>query len=222
MNERAYGRRIEIALVGAVTIHAAAFLLAPPYVAKPYHLPATPLRLVRAGVPRAGIASAAVPAPAAMVASVPRAATLVTEQLPVESPTPNAAGGPAGAGSSTGAPEGGGTSVSGEDGPPVFYAFDSPPTVVSRVEPDYPAAARLRREEGVVVLNANVDPAGRVTRVWVARATASETLVQAAVDALYRFRFQPGSQQGIPVPCTVAVPFRFQLDVHLVIQEGRS
>ena len=222
MNERAYGRRIEIALVGAVTIHAAAFLLAPPYVAKPYHLHATPLRLVRAGMPRVENASTAVPAPAVVPTNVPRAAMVVTEQLQAESPTTNVARGASGAGSSTGASEREETSVSGDDGPPVFYAFDSPPTVATRVEPEYPVAARLHHEEGTVILNANVDATGRVMRVWVARATASEALIESAVDALYRFRFAPGSQQGIPVPCTVAVPFHFHLDVHVETTEGRS
>ncbi|HYQ96093.1 MAG TPA: TonB family protein, partial [Candidatus Eisenbacteria bacterium] len=66
-----------------------------------------------------------------------------------------------------------------------------------------------------VVLNANVDERGRVIRVWVAQSTAPEILVEAAIDALYRFQFAPGSQQGIPVKCTVAVPFNFRLNVHL-------
>ena len=103
----------------------------------------------------------------------------------------------------------------GDEAPPVFYEFDSPPRVLRSVVPEYPAVAKLREAEGTVVLNANVDEHGRVIRVWVAQATATEALIQAAVDAMYRFQFSPGSQQGVPVKCTVAVPFNFRLNVHL-------
>jgi protein TonB len=87
--------------------------------------------------------------------------------------------------------------------------------VLRSVVPEYPAIAKLREAEGTVVLNANVDERGRVIRVWVAQATATEALIQAAVDAMYRFQFSPGSQQGVPVKCTVAVPFNFRLNLHL-------
>jgi protein TonB len=87
--------------------------------------------------------------------------------------------------------------------------------VLSRVEPEYPVVARVQGSEGLVVLNANVDEHGRVMRVWVARSSAPEILVTSAIDAMYRFRFAPGSQQGIPVRCTVAVPFNFRLNIHL-------
>jgi protein TonB len=83
------------------------------------------------------------------------------------------------------------------------------------VVPEYPALAKSQGREGSVILNANVDERGRVIRVWVVQATAPEVLIEAAIDALYRFRFAPGSQQGVPVKCTVAVPFNFHLNVRL-------
>ena len=220
--ERAYGRRVEVAILVAIVAHAAAFLLAPPYVARPYRLEAAPLRLVAAGVPgsvsaASGVSSVAAPARPEPVLLTTRPA-IVTEQLRLAGETrPEASGSVAGGGGG----EGGGDLPGSDEGPPpVFYAFDSPPQVVSRVEPEYPLAARVSGAEGSVVLNANVDVEGHVTRVWVARATAPEALVQSAMDALYRFRFTPGSQEGVPVRCTVAVPFNFRLNIRIESNGG--
>ncbi|HXF59108.1 MAG TPA: hypothetical protein VN539_04725, partial [Candidatus Saccharimonadales bacterium] len=83
--ERGYGRRVEGALLIAIGVHAAVFLLAPPYVARPYRLDATPLRLVAAGAPGAGTGA---PGTASPMPAVSRPASIVTEQLRLASPTP--------------------------------------------------------------------------------------------------------------------------------------
>ena len=210
-----YYRRVELAILLSVAVHAAAIPLVPPYVARPYKLDAPPLRLVAGG--HGGSGEQASVAPGETRTAAPparyRSAVIVTEQLRVP-PTavPSGSSGLATRGG-PGAP--GGSEFGGEEGPPpVFYAFDSPPKVLASIVPEYPAAAKSQVAEGSVVLNANVDERGRVIRVWVAQATAAEALVEAAVDALYRFRFSPGSQQGVPVKCTVAVPFNFRLNIH--------
>jgi len=221
--ERGYGRRIEIALLAAGLLHAIAFVVMPPYVARPYHLPSTPLRVVATGgfgVERAPIETGSVPAsaPDAPVA-LARTPAILTEQLRME---PGKEAPAAGAGVSPSQPGAGGAEGTDAGEPPLFYAFDSPPEIVSRVEPEYPLAARIAGAEGLVVLNANVSTSGRVMRVWVARSTAPEALVESAIDAMYRFRFTPGSQQGIPVPCTVAVPFNFRLNLRIESSGGKS
>jgi TonB family protein len=231
--DQGYYRRVEVALALALGIHAAVMLLAPPYVPRPYRLDASPLRLVAAGA--AGSlgdgsreASRRVAPPSEADASPPRAAAfarvhpaIVTEQITStgapDSPGSDAARkeGSGSRGPGTGA-GGDGSAYGADDGsPPVFYAFDSPPVALERAEPEYPLAAKVQGAAGLVVLNANVDERGRVIRVWVARSTAPEILVTSAIDAMYRFRFTPGSQQGIPVKCTVAVPFNFHLNIHL-------
>jgi protein TonB len=235
--ERGYGRRIEIALLAAVLVHAAAFVVAPPYVARPYRLESAPLRLVASGgfglEPSAGTAVSGALQPSAPLPAIAPAPAIVTEQVRVEPSgarlTPQAASTPERGNGAAGSGMGSGGTGLGEpgdgetdgDAPPVFYAFDSPPVVVSRAEPEYPIAARLAGAEGLVVLNANVNARGHVMRVWVARATAPEALVESAIDAMYRFRFTPGSQQGIPVPCTVAVPFNFRLNLRIEISGGK-
>jgi TonB family protein len=223
--ERGYHRRVELAILAALAIHGAAIVVVPPYVPRPYKLNEHPLRLVGAGfggvgrvgdTPSASSAPSATPDHARPSASPApfafRSRTIITEQLQV-SPRDQPAGsreGPGGPGGGDGSGQG-----SGEEAPPVFYAFDSPPSVIRSVVPEYPKIAKLQQAEGTVVLNANVDEHGRVIRVWVAQAAATEVLIQAAIDAMYGFQFKPGSQQGTPVKCTVAVPFNFRLNLHL-------
>jgi TonB family protein len=211
--ERSYYRRIELSILIALAIHAAAMVLAPPYVPRPYKLDERPLRLVLAagGGETAGLAARAAPSEAPPVAgrAIPRTTSpTLTRELRY---TPEAVS------SLPAAAPGGaeGTSDRAGQGAEVFYAFDVPPRVVRSVVPEYPAAAKSQGGQGTVVLNANVDERGRVRRVWVVQATAPEILIQAATDALYRFEFAPGSARGIPVKCTVAVPFNFRLNVHL-------
>jgi protein TonB len=237
--ERDYSVRVEVSLLLALAAHAAVLMLAPAYVPRPYQLDASPLRLVKSGggaaggdafpgtstssrTPKAGDAD-----PMPVSSERLRAPLILTEQLkPSSSEAPprgahSSIGGDAaareGAGiGGVGTGEGTGSGEGADDGaPPVFYAFDSPPRVVSRVVPEYPAAVKAQGGEGTVILNANVDERGRVTRVWVAQSTAPGDLVESAIDAMYRFRFSPGSQQGVPVMCTVAVPFNFHLNIHL-------
>jgi len=223
--EQSYYKRVEVSILLALAIHAAALLLAPSYVPRPYRLEASPLRLVAARGVGSVIAQGAVssatarpigPATAFTVAG--RTPVIVTEQLKPSTPVSDAGGAAhpgAGEREETGA-TGAGPGEGGEGGPPqVFYAFDSPPQIVTRVLPEYPAAMKAQGAEGTVVLNANVDERGRVVRVWVAQAKAPEALVESAIDAMYHFRFTPGSQQGTPVTCTVAVPFNFHLSIHL-------
>ncbi len=207
--QRGYYRRVEVALVIAAVVHAGVFWLAPPYVPSPYKLASPSLRLVSAEIAAGGEANPAparVPPLEATRGERSGGAPVVTEQLRLPPPASPAAPGAGAAGVGFGV---------GESEPPVFYAFDSPPKPTRRVEPDYPPMAMELGAQGTVVVNANVDERGRVVRAWVAQSTAPEILVQTALDAVYQFEFAPGSAHGIPVKCTVAIPFSFSLKQHL-------
>ena len=224
-----YYRRVELAIVAAAALHAVVFVLAPPYVPRPYRLYSPPLRLVSAasdGRGLGGTAGLVAPqSPAAEASRALRPAVVVTEQLQLAPSLPPSRGtsqtarpdgtvsGAGGTGGSGGA--GGAAGIADGVEPPVFYAFDSPPKLTRRVEPEYPAAARAQGLSGTVIVNANVDEHGRIMRVWVVQSTAPEMLIQAAIDAVYQFEFSPGSERGIPVKCTVAIPFTFSLNQSL-------
>ncbi|HEY7728947.1 MAG TPA: TonB family protein [Candidatus Eisenbacteria bacterium] len=209
-----YYRRLELGVVLAMGVHALFFAAAPPYVPRPFRLrQELPLRLVQPGSPAAGpagtpTARAALPGPPPLQPMAVRSEQIETVSTRASGapPTPDAA-----PGLRSGMPGGGTAGGADEEAPPVFYAYDTPPRVVRRVEPEYPLAARIAGAQGTVVVNANVDTSGRILRAWVARATAPETLVEAALDAVYQFEFLPGKQGTIPVTCTVAIPFRFLL-----------
>ena len=203
--QRGYYRRVEVAMVIAAAAHAAVLWLAPPYVPRPYKLASPALRLVTAAIVGGEQAESdplAIPVPASEPSWAARSdpSSVISEQLRV---TPQARAG-------SGGVDAAGADL-GEGGPSVFYAFDSPPRLTRRVQPEYPPMAREAGAQGAVVVNANVDEHGRVIRAWVAQASASEILIESALDAVYQFQFIPGSEHGIPVKCTVAIPINFSL-----------
>lgn len=77
----------------------------------------------------------------------------------------------------------------------------------------YPEEARLRGEEGTVLVKALVGPEGRVTEASLEpQQTASAVLGKAAVDAVLQWSFEPAQSKGEPVAVWIVVPvkFRFQ------------
>ena len=75
--------------------------------------------------------------------------------------------------------------------------------------PHYPPHAQAARVEGTVVLDAVIDPTGRVTDV---RVTHSVNLLdQAAVEAVRQWRFTPTLLNGETVSILLTVTVRFTL-----------
>lgn len=97
------------------------------------------------------------------------------------------------------------------DAPIPADRVEHPPIVVSRILPEYPSMARARSLEGRVVLRAVVDRDGHVEEA----VTVIESVPMfdgAAVDALRKWRFEPGrDRDGKTVRVLVDVPIRFQL-----------
>ena len=82
--------------------------------------------------------------------------------------------------------------------------FFQKPVLVFRVEPEYPAAARVA---GVVKLIMVIDAAGRVSRIQLE--DGHPLLVQAAVDAVKKWRYQPTMANGVAVPVVTQVELPF-------------
>ena len=80
--------------------------------------------------------------------------------------------------------------------------------VTHRVDPDYPAAARPAKLQGVIVLDVVVGEDGSVLNVRAQN--GPDVLAQAAMDALRWWRFEPYRIDGRPVvvETTVAVEFK--------------
>lgn len=221
---RNYYRRVRNAFVVAGAIHAVAFVVWPAYRPVTRVMRPEPLRLLPAGagfgrsvVELAGNGTLFVPESRVRTSPVSgvipaREGEVVSEQWTPPSAPSGSRGtsGPAGAGPGTGGVAGG-EGVLEEDAAPVYYGYDTPPRALRTFEPAYPIAAKASGFEGTVVININLDERGGILRAWVASANAPELLITTALDAVYQFRFAPGLARGVPVKCTVAVPFRFLL-----------
>jgi periplasmic protein TonB len=83
------------------------------------------------------------------------------------------------------------------------------PRVVRRVEPVYPALALAARASATVLLEAEVDPRGHVTRVSVLH--GHPLFDAAAIEAVERWRYQPLLLNGVPTAFVLTVTVRFGL-----------
>jgi iron complex outermembrane recepter protein len=86
----------------------------------------------------------------------------------------------------------------------------SPPVAVQRVDAQYPADALSERREGRVELFVTVAADGSVAQVEVA-SSAGESLDNAAIAAVERWRFEPARRGAEPVVSRIRVPVVFAL-----------
>jgi TonB family protein len=86
----------------------------------------------------------------------------------------------------------------------------TPPTLLERVQPQYPEEARAARLQGVVVLEAVVTAAGEVGEVKALR-KMPKGLTEAAIEAVKQWRFEPALLDGEPVAVTYVLTVNFAL-----------
>lgn len=80
--------------------------------------------------------------------------------------------------------------------------------------PEYPRRARARGWQGTVILEVRVDAKGKPQGISIHETSGHEILDEAAVEAVARWKFVPGSVGGRPSETTIRVPvtFRFARD----------
>src|SRR5216684_4388825 len=100
--------------------------------------------------------------------------------------------------------------------PPLPTAPVLPPQPIgglaSNRKPDYPPAARLRGQQGLVVLRVEVSAAGAPLSIAVVSTSGHTVLDKAALAAVEQWRFKPATQAGTPVTGAVDVPIQFRLE----------
>jgi len=95
--------------------------------------------------------------------------------------------------------------------PPVrLHSGIRAPQRVVDVRPVYPAAARLARVEGMVIIEATIDERGNVARAQVLRSIP--LLDEAALTAVRQWKFTPTLLNGSAVPIVMTVTVNFKLD----------
>jgi TonB family protein len=96
--------------------------------------------------------------------------------------------------------------------PPNVFRIGSvtPPTVLSRVEPQYSPAARAAKLQGTVVLECVIDEQG-IPKVLNVVRSLDPDLDKNAIAAIEQWRFRPGTRNGIPVKVALNIEVNFNL-----------
>jgi TonB family protein len=84
------------------------------------------------------------------------------------------------------------------------------PVLLTQVLPEYSEEARKARFQGTVVLDTIVREDGSVQVMRVARSIGFG-LDQKAIEAVLKWKFQPGRKNGNPVPVALNVQVNFNL-----------
>jgi len=84
------------------------------------------------------------------------------------------------------------------------------PRAIYDPEPEYSEEARKVKHEGIVILSLVVDQQGRTRDIRVARSLGMG-LDEKAIEAVKKWRFSPGTKDGIAVPVQVNVEVNFRL-----------
>jgi len=84
--------------------------------------------------------------------------------------------------------------------------FSSPPR-----QPRYPAQARRRNQQGVVLVEVRLDERGSQREIRVLRSSGVESLDRAALEAVAHWQFHPETREGVGVPSRVQIPIEFAL-----------
>ena len=103
----------------------------------------------------------------------------------------------------------------GPAGPPGISSTTSgrattPPKLIYQVEPEFSEEARKAKYQGIVLLAIEVDTAGRATNIRVVQGLGLG-LDEKAIEAVSKWRFRPGLNNGRPVVTSATVEVNFRL-----------
>lgn len=77
----------------------------------------------------------------------------------------------------------------------------------------YPREAAQRRQQGTVVLHVLVDAAGQPRTIEIEKSSGFRSLDEAARSAVARWKFQPGTREGVAKALWARVPIAFRLEM---------
>jgi len=191
-----YNRSLELAILAAMVIHALAMIAIPPIELKPYQLKEK--EMVAIEIPD----DIVIPPPPEEVERPQLPAEMeISDDVSAEDTIPETDFNPF-APPEISADTGGGDS---------FYAFDSPPTAIKKVAPEYPNIAREAGAEGTVRVEVTIDETGRVVAARVVQSDTIAALEDAARVAAMGWLFTPAKQRDQAVKARIVIPFGFSL-----------
>lgn len=117
---------------------------------------------------------------------------------------------PPGNGPSIGAGTGSGTVVTPPQ-PPLVRKGPRLATAEEYLRPPYPASMESSEKEAVIALTLSIDERGRVVAVAPIGAVEPAFLSAARAHILKRWRYQPATENGRPVPSTLKVRLKFEI-----------
>lgn len=114
-------------------------------------------------------------------------------------------------GANPGSPAGAGIAGANASGKPYRVGGDvKPPKVISSPDPKYSDIARMLGYQGTVVLWMVVDTDGLAKQIRVARSIGLG-LDEEAIEGVKKWRFEPSTKNGVPVPVQINVEVNFRL-----------
>ncbi len=164
----------------------------PPKPAPPKPAPAPPKPAVAKPAP----APAPMPLAIADPAPAPAAPTGVLEPQPAAQPAPA----PAAAAPAPSAPPG-----------PAVVQPSSDASHLNNPKPVYPAVSKRLGEQGKIVLRVLIGTDGTPQKIEVKQSSGFERLDRQAVDTVSRWRFVPGTRNGVPEAMWYLQPINFVL-----------
>lgn len=85
-------------------------------------------------------------------------------------------------------------------------------SLINQPRPSYPPEAYRSREEGTVVVMAQVDAMGNASDVELVKHSGSRVLDRAAMNEVRKWKFKPAMKNGKAVASAVQVPVDYRLD----------
>lgn len=89
--------------------------------------------------------------------------------------------------------------------------LDAPPSPIHKMQPTYPSSLLRRGIGGRVVVQCVVGADGRVSSTRIQSSSGHSALDSAAIKAVKRWKFKPGTRSGKKVKSTCNVPFNFEV-----------
>ena len=90
--------------------------------------------------------------------------------------------------------------------------LDSPLTPIAKIPPMYPIRAMRRGIEGWVKVRFMVDNKGQVQKPRIMAADPEQIFEKSVINCVSKWKFKPGTVEGVPVNTMVETTIRFELE----------